>query len=222
MFVVSGGLPVVRRVILASVFGLFVSTLPVPAVSAQGPTPEQQTAHPQLVFEMTPARIEEAIAYAKREKNPDTIYVIQYGNFGAGWKFAAAATTPYLRVVAAATDAKRKYKDFTAADVTPEMIAPELHIYASSLQDGASTYDVETIVIMPKGERDPAKVVRPVRTSEIAEERKNLLGAEFKGKGMLSVFPLTMFASGHEVRIVRSGGGLGEIKAKIDVKRQYK
>ena len=118
-------------------------------------------------------------------------------------------------------EAKRKYREFTAADVTPEMIAPELHIYASSGHLGATTYDVETIVIMPKGEEDMPAVVKPLRTEEIGELYRNLLGAEFEGKGMLAVFPLTMFANDHELRIVRSGSD-GEVKAKIDVKKQFK
>ena len=63
-------------------------------------------------------------------------------------------------------------------------------------------------------------VVKPLRTEEISESYKNLLGAQFEAKGMLAVFPLTMFANDHEVRIGRSG--TEEVKAKIDVKKQFK
>jgi hypothetical protein len=95
------------------------------------------------------------------------------------------------------------------------VIAPELHIRVS----GGENDTVETIVIMPKGEKDPSKVIQPIRTSGYSEQYQNLMGAVFEGQGMIAVFPLTMLQDGYEVRIVRSSGETkGKFKMKKDVR----
>ncbi len=190
------------------------------ATPSIGPTPEQAKEHPQLVFAMTPQRIEEAMAYGYRDKSPIAIYTVLAGLRGDK-RQVAFASTPFSRVVAAAYAARTKYQPFTAADVTPDLIAPELHIYAQSKLSGPTILDVEAIVIMPRGEKDPANVIRPTRTAVMTEQYKNLAGATFEGHGLLAVFPLTAFVTDHQVRIVRRGDET-ETRAKIEVKREFR
>ena len=46
-------------------------------------------------------------------------------------------STPYLRVAMMARSARRTYRPFTPDDVTPAMLAPELHVYAYPAARGA-------------------------------------------------------------------------------------
>jgi hypothetical protein len=74
-----------------------------------------------------------------------------------------------MRVAAAARQAKKKYKKFNAADVTPEMIAPEVHVYAWALglsEGGPSAANVAAVVITPKkgsAEDKAAKAIHPTK-----------------------------------------------------------
>ena len=62
--------------------------------------------------------------------------------------------------------------------------------------------NVEAVVILPKGAKDPSKAIQPIRTEEVTDEYKNLLGAEMSGKSMVAVFPLDALREGHEVMVV--------------------
>ena len=83
----------------------------------------------QIVTEMTPERIEEAIRAGERGDVADGV-IRKSSGFSWGSIHIATFSTPYMRVAAAARQAKKAYRKFTPANVTPEMIAPELHIYA--------------------------------------------------------------------------------------------
>src|SRR5712692_3213182 len=79
----------------------------------------------QIVTEMTPERIKEAISSEKATG----CYELHKQSL-TGRVVVGCFTTPFSRVVAAAQNAKRKYKPFTEADVTPELIAAgELHVH---------------------------------------------------------------------------------------------
>jgi hypothetical protein len=66
----------------------------------------------QIVTEMTPERIQEAIAYGSTHKDPQTFYDAWLGNTAI-----AEATTPFSRVVALAVRGKRLYKPINPADI---------------------------------------------------------------------------------------------------------
>lgn len=178
----------VRRTL--SIFVLASALLPV-TVSAQ------------IVTEMTPERIAEAIAAGERNKVASGE---MWESSGWAWGRAHIATfsTPFMRVAAAARQAKREYRKFTTAEVTPEMIAPELHIYAWPKAD----IDVQAVVITPrKGTREEkaAASFRPERFEELPMQFKNLFGAEFEGVGRMAVFTLAAIAKENEVHVIYSG-----------------
>lgn len=89
----------------------------------------------RVVTEMTPQIIADAIrAGEKGEVADGTI------TKSSGWSWGsihiATFSTPFMRVAMAARAAKKAYRQFRPEDVTPEMIAPELHIYAWSQMNG--------------------------------------------------------------------------------------
>ena len=161
----------------------------------------------QLVTDMTPERIEEAISQAKKA---ETCYPLQWGGgkvFGMsvrGNEFGCF-TTPYSRVVQAAQAARKKYKQFTAADVTPDLIASEIHVFAfpqTMGKHGEHIVNVTAAVVMPVKSKDRSVAIQPVRTSGLTTEYKNLLGATWEGSGLLAVFPLSVLSESNEVRLV--------------------
>lgn len=159
----------------------------------------------QVVTEMTPDLIKQALA----DQKTDTCYGFgPSAGFGAiklsGAPGYGCFTTPYSRVVAAARDATKKYKSFTEADVTPEMIVPEAHFHAFAQRrdHGPGMVDVEAVVLMPKGSKDRAAAIQPIRADQMTAEYKNLMGATFEGKSITAVFPLTVLDERNEVRVV--------------------
>jgi hypothetical protein len=182
-----------------------------------------QIVHGQVVTEMTPQLIAEAIKAGEKGDIADGVV-----KKSSGWSWGsihiATFSTPYMRVAMAARQAKKAYKKFAPADVTPEMIAPELHVYAWPQVNGANQphrdpvggnaiYDkapagavnVRTIVITPrKGsqEQKMTAAIHPTRFEEMPILWQNLFGAEIGTLGMLATFPLSALSEQNEVHVV--------------------
>jgi hypothetical protein len=88
------------------------------------------TAQAQIVREMTPELISEAITLGTKAKDLGP-YRIQEKARWSWPPLIAYYTTPLFRVALAANTAKKHYRQFTEADVTPEMLAPEIQVYAA-------------------------------------------------------------------------------------------
>ena len=146
--------------------------------------------------------IDEAIQYGTKA-NGIGLYNLQ-ASAKFNWPVSVGGfSTPFLRVAMAANAAKSKYKTFVASDVTPEMIAPEVEIIARSIGlEGTSVANVEAIVVLPKGVKDPLKAIQPIRTRALDEKYKNLMGFTAEGHGMIAVFPLSILKEGYEVRVI--------------------
>lgn len=153
-----------------------------------------------IVTEMTPERMREAI-----EKGGDPCYTLTRG-MGLSTKqtHVGCFSTPYSRVAGAAKNAKVTYRSFTEADVTPEMIAPELWVLARPAHKpyGPGVADVRAVVIAPAKSKDRSGIIMPTRTTEDVAEYKNAMGATFEGRGLLAVFPLSVLTEENEVRVV--------------------
>jgi hypothetical protein len=167
----------------------------------------QQT--PQIVTDMTPGAIKEAIKAG--QANPR----ISFGAIAAtslGMTSVVCPgtfSTPFLRVAVAAARAKTEFRKFSETDVTPEMAAPEVQIYAEPLTVGASTYNVTAIVITPrKGTRDEkeAQAIHPTKFEDVPVSIQNLYGMKTEGTGRFATFPLSVLTKDNEVHIVREGG----------------
>jgi hypothetical protein len=115
-------------------------------------------------------------------------------------------STPYLRVALAARQAKITYRaPFTAADVTPDMVAPELYVYASSQTNGPTVINVVTVVITPHGgspSEKQAKAIHPVRFEVMPMTFQNLFGFKAEGTGWIAVFPLSALSEDNDLHVV--------------------
>ena len=142
-------------------------------------------------------------------------------------------TTPFLRVALAANDAKKHYKTFTEADVTPEMIAPEIIVFSPShASDGADIANVDTIVLLPRNTKDPGQAIHPTEMKDASQEYKNLLGFTGEGRGMVAIFPVNVWTEGVEMHVVfdraipsamgaNAVGGCTDCKCRIYLKNIY-
>jgi hypothetical protein len=157
-----------------------------------------------IVTEMTPALIEEAIRTGERGRIADT--GLYRGAFGVmGDLRVGFYSTPYLRVALAARLAKRDYRTFTPADVTPDMLVPELHIYAFPQVAGAEVSNVTAVVVTPrKGTPDQKRdrAIHPLRVEPLTTQWANLFGAKFEGQGRIAAFPLSVLSEQNEVHVV--------------------
>jgi hypothetical protein len=137
-------------------------------------------AQAQIVRDMSPDQIREAISIGNKAKDLGA-YRIQEK---ARWSWPPLIgfyTTPFLRVALAANVAKKHYKVFKENDVTKEMLAPEIQVYAPSHAAGTDIANVETIVVMPGKSKDRSLAIQPRTITDATEEYKNLFG--FSGEG---------------------------------------
>jgi hypothetical protein len=155
--------------------------------------------------EMPPERIRQAIDYGTKEKNVE-LYEIKVGG-GFVWDKEKVRwgyySTPFLRIALAANRAKKQYKSFSEKDVTQEMTAPELHVYAGAVaQEKMAVANVEAVVITRAKEKDRSKAIQPTLTIEMPEEFQNLFGAKTSGRSVKAVFPLDLLSDQYEIHIV--------------------
>lgn len=162
----------------------------------------QSVIHAQIIRDMTPERIREAIALGTKAKDLGWYKVQEKARFS--WPpLIAYYTTPFLRVALAANDAKQHYKTFTASDVTPDMTTPQIVVYApSQAVEGAEIANVETIVVLPHNAKDPSRAVHPAEQKDASEEYKNLVGFTGEGRGIVAIFPIDVWQEGSDVHVV--------------------
>ena len=172
-------------------------------------------AHAQVVTDMTPDLVREAMT-----KGGSGIYKIQEQSIWGDGPVLGYVTTPYSRVALEAALARKHGKPYTTADVTPDMLRPELHVYATSQAvygNKNRIANVTKVVVMPYQSRDPSAAIQPTRTAEVTDEYWNLMGAA-KGRNMMAVFPLSVLRGDNEIRVVfdRHVPGSSEIKGCTD------
>jgi hypothetical protein len=177
----------------------------------------------QIVSEMTPQRIAEAIKAGEKGDVADGV-ITKSSGFSWGSIHIATFSTPFMRVAMAARQAKKAYRTFTPADVAPELLVAELHVYAWPQVNGTdkprrdplgknSIYDrapagavnVSAIVITPeKGnhEQKMALAIHPIRFEEMTTLWQNLFGAEIRTLGMVATFPLSALSENSEVHVI--------------------
>ena len=162
----------------------------------------------QVIVTMTPESVEDAIRLAADEKAAARLldaYVVQTR---AGWgngPLIGSLSTPFARVVQAAVAARKRGSAFAPADVTPDLIAPELHVIAltqTAATDDGMVATVLSVVLGRRGSKGPADVIQPLRTSELTAQYQNLVGTAFKGTGVVAVFPLSALMPDSEIRVV--------------------
>lgn len=172
----------------------------------------------QVVMEMTPELIREAIAASKAVG----CYSLKTSGKWLHGEDSGCITTPYSRVVQASQSAREKYQPFTEADVTPEMLAPVVQVFAfppASFIMGRGKVgpplDVKAVVVAPAKSKDREAAILPSHQVELDSRYQNMLGATFEATGLVATFPLDVLSEKNEVRFVYDGKGCADWKNKL-------
>lgn len=156
-------------------------------------------AEAQIVPQMTPALIEEAIKVGATGKGEGCYGLRSMEPIG----IMGCISTPFSRVVGAADEARQKYKTFTPADVTPAMITPEIRVHAfANTYATKSVVSVENVILRPKGAKGMDGVTRPLKMEESEGTYKNAMGGEWTGKSMVATFPIDALTDDTEVHVI--------------------
>ena len=156
-------------------------------------------AHAQVVTDVTPALVQEAIT-----SGGSGLYRLQERTIWGNGPELGYFTTPYSRVALAAALARKHGTPFTPGDVTPEMLAPELHVYAASQAIYGNMNriaNVEAVVILPYRSKDQSAAIRPTRITQVAEDLWSLMGPIARGRNIMAVFPLSVLNENNEIRV---------------------
>jgi hypothetical protein len=159
----------------------------------------------QVVTDMTPERIAEAITAGEKGKFHDGRIVEKRSWALMGGVQVATFSTPFMRVAAAAAHAKRNYQALRPDDVTNDLTAPELHIYAWAQGDLPHVHNVVSVVITPrKGSKEEkrARAIHPKELIDIPTNFRNAFGASADASGKMAVFPLDALNEQHEVHVI--------------------
>lgn len=159
----------------------------------------------QLLMVLSPGDIDRAIAA------------------GTQWHSAGPfqISTPFSRVASAAGLARKQFRPFTADDVTPELVAPELHVLVEPFVEQRARelprlVSPTHVVLLPSGRKDPDAAVQPIRIERLDRELQNAFGARWSGSAALAAFPLDAFRDGWDVVARYDNGDLkrGRLKTK--------
>lgn len=151
-------------------------------------------ARPAVAQNAAAAWIQEAITYGTTKKVKPLV-IVPIGT----------ATTPFLRVALAASDAKKMMKNFGPGDVTEEMRRPEIVVrahpaFGPKIRD--THRSVEHIVIQKKGSRSPEDAIQPTTTEIFESSVGNSFGAEVQRNGMVAAFPVEAMREGYQIAVI--------------------
>ena len=165
----------------------------------------QPTMGRQVAATLTPAALEDAIRLAGDEKAARRFleaYVLQTR---AGWghgPLIGSISTPFARVVQAGLTARKQGGAFTIADVTPELMVPELHVIVLSQQP---TYDESTMATVRSvflAEHGASAGRPPSRTEQLTKAYQSRYGVASDRPTIVAVFSLDALTPDAEVRVV--------------------
>jgi hypothetical protein len=159
-------------------------------------------AHPAATQSLTNDEIESAIKAGSAGATSLLTCTVNdklLGSMSRG--FTVTVEGPLSRVMRAAADAKKKYRAFTIANVTEEMVASTVVIvatpHAPKLERSGwkQSPPVEHMVLKRLGVKNPGPtdVLQPTAHETVESEWSNAMGGKFEGRGIVATFDLEAF-----------------------------
>jgi hypothetical protein len=150
---------------------VIVTLVSLAAVANAGRTNAQQ-----LLANLTPARIEEAIQLAGDDKATAKFvqsYVLQTRTGIGSGPLIGYVSTPFSRVVMAAVAARKAGRTFVASDVPADLLMPVLQILVlpQSAAYAAVPAVVEAVTVSPRSQDGADLTIRPIITAPAASEQ---------------------------------------------------
>jgi hypothetical protein len=181
---------------------VIVTLVSLAAVANAGRTNAQQ-----LLANLTPARIEEAIQLAGDDKATAKFvqsYVLQTRTGIGSGPLIGYVSTPFSRVVMAAVAARKAGRTFVASDVPADLLMPVLQILVlpQSAAYAAVPAVVEAVTVSPRSQDGADLTIRPIITAPAASEQYALFGVVAKDSGaIVGSIPLAALAADNTVRV---------------------
>ena len=144
----------------------------------------------QVVTEMTPSRIDQAIAQGV--ENKPAPYALR------GRSSWVEFDTPFLRVSERASNAAVADRSIA----TPELLAPELHVTAGPEPLGDNVPAVKQLLIV----KPDGTTVAPLSHESYVDYAQSARRKKIALRGMRAVFPITALQPGASFRLVMSDG----------------
>ncbi len=163
--------------------------------------------HAQLVGDMSPDRVREALAWGLRA--PET-ELDQY-ELRTDRTWLVNFDTPFLRVAQLSRAMKIQNSPASEADVSPKVAGPEVHVYAHARMDTGRgpVPNIDYVVILHPRPGAPSETILPSSVQSFV--RRVPTDADFMGstriaRSVKAVFPLRALAAGNTVRLTFEGG----------------
>jgi hypothetical protein len=163
------------------------------------------SARADIVREMTPETLAEAVAFAREHKGDYSglaPYLLMDGD-----KICGVFTTPFSRAVALATDALKAYKEpELGAMAEGAKGAIDVSAFAKWEGIGGRNRVVKVVaVVIATDDSDKATITRPAKEAKEDVTYTNGFGARSVGTSMSATFPFDVFVDKLQLRIAYEG-----------------
>jgi hypothetical protein len=172
--------------------------------------------------EMTPDRIRQAISWGLSAPERD----LEQYEIRADRNWVLNFDTPFLRIAQFSRAMKIQNQPISEADVSPKLVAGELHVYAHARVDSSASGslplpNIEYIFIMKAAPDGPAETILPLSVQSflrrVPRSEADPWGPTRIAKSVKGTFPLHALAPGNEVRILFEGGLIHSVKLEADL-----
>ncbi len=149
------------------------------------------------------AELQEAIAYGTQAKSQPGYVVKMKPGWSRPGAWCGLLDTPWMRVADEAYKAKREYRTITPADIGPDVVKPEVQIFAMGNPEvgGRQSADDVHAIVIARGDT----IIKPTHFQAKPAIFTNGFGARSEGTEAVAIFPLAVLAQDGEVRIVYNG-----------------
>jgi hypothetical protein len=172
--------------------------------------------------EMTPERVRQAISWGLSAPERD----LEQYEIRADRNWVLNFDTPFLRIAQFSRAMKIQNQPISEADLSPKLLAGELHVYAHAKVDSSANGslplpNIEYIVIMRATPDGPADTILPLSVlsfiRRVPPSEADLWGPTKIAKSVKATFPLQALAPGNEVRILFEGGLIHSVRLDADL-----
>jgi hypothetical protein len=172
--------------------------------------------------EMTPERARQAMSWGLTAPEKD----LEQYEIKSDRTWLVNFDTPFLRVAQYSRAMKIQNQPITEADLSPKIMADEVHIYAHARLDSSNggslpLPNIEYIVILRSCSPAPPETILPISVQSfvrrVPPSDADPWGPTKIARSVKAIFPMEALAPGNEVRITFEGGMVQSVKLEADL-----
>jgi hypothetical protein len=175
-------------------------------------------ARAEIVRNMTPERVREALAWGAAQKEIPA-YPLKSGIYGRAQRWAVVST-PFSRVAEVGHKAKREYATVDETVISADLLEPYVDILVGPrviqpyTNRPARVIGVSKVVITGRNGTSP---LQPLEQAPLVQSYGNLFGAEWIANAVSARFPLDVVRADTEVHVVYEDGD--DVTFRFDLSR---